>query len=88
MATVVGGTAISRTKRLASIDALRGFDMLWILGGDTLFRAVAEFCGQPKPAEQMEHVVWNGFRFYDLNFPTFCLSLGWHCLSLCRNTPI
>lgn len=50
--------------------------MLWILGGDSLFRALAELCGQPKLAEQMEHVDWNGFRFYDLIFPTFLFIVG------------
>ncbi|HRA90100.1 MAG TPA: hypothetical protein PK992_18575 [Planctomycetaceae bacterium] len=76
MATADGGTALPQTKRLASIDALRGFDMLWILGGDSLFKALAELCGQPKLAEQMEHVEWNGFRFYDLIFPTFLFIVG------------
>lgn len=66
----------SKQKRLVSIDALRGFDMLWILGGGSLFKVIAELCGQPKLAEQMEHVEWNGFRFYDLIFPTFLFIVG------------
>jgi len=26
-------------RRLASADALRGFDMFWIIGGGTIFKA-------------------------------------------------
>ncbi len=66
----------SKPQRLVSIDALRGFDMLWILGGGSLFKEIAELCGQPKLAEQMEHVEWSGFRFYDLIFPTFLFIVG------------
>lgn len=64
------------STRLVSIDALRGFDMLWILGGGSLFKAVMQLCGQPDLASQMEHVQWNGFRFYDLIFPTFLFIVG------------
>ncbi len=76
MVAVDGGETSSGTQRLVSIDALRGFDMLWILGGGSLFKALAVLCGQPGLAEQMEHVQWNGFRFYDLIFPTFLFIVG------------
>ena len=29
-----------RSKRIDSIDALRGFDMFWIIGGDHLLRSL------------------------------------------------
>jgi hypothetical protein len=32
-------------KRIRSIDALRGFNMFWIIGGDALFPAVRESNG-------------------------------------------
>ena len=66
-------------SRLVSLDALRGFDMLWILGGDSIGHALAEM-NPTGPlgflATQLDHVVWEGFRFYDLIFPLFVLLLG------------
>src|SRR5687768_617959 len=56
------------TGRLRSIDALRGFDMFWIIGGDSLARAVARWAGESSDGliqTQLEHVAWEGFRFYD-----------------------
>jgi hypothetical protein len=32
--------ALPAPERIQSIDALRGFDMFWIIGGDALFRAL------------------------------------------------
>ena len=37
-----------RTERLLSIDALRGFDMFWIVGGDELARALGKWWGTPE----------------------------------------
>jgi predicted acyltransferase len=71
-----GGVKVVPAPRLVSIDALRGFDMLWILGGGSLFKAIMQLCGQPGLAQQMEHVEWDGFRFYDLIFPTFLFIVG------------
>ncbi|HEV3119677.1 MAG TPA: DUF5009 domain-containing protein [Gemmataceae bacterium] len=74
------------TERLVSIDALRGFDMFWIIGGDALFRALARATqgslpdGVQRPlnyfANQLEHVEWEGFHFYDLIFPLFLFVVG------------
>ena len=64
----------SRNERLMSIDALRGFDMIWIVGGDSIAQALGKWLGTPEGAslaEQFEHVDWEGFRFYDLIFPLF-----------------
>src|SRR5690606_12740409 len=66
--------ATSQRARLVSLDALRGFDMFWIVGGDSLVRALAVLTGWPYAvwgANQLEHVEWNGFVFYDLIFPLF-----------------
>ncbi|RUL84942.1 acyltransferase family protein [Tautonia sociabilis] len=65
--------------RLLSIDALRGADMLMIVGVDRLVRAWAEWSGSPRSAQlasQFEHVEWEGFRFYDLIFPLFLFLVG------------
>ena len=66
-------------ERLLSLDALRGFDMFWITGGSYLVTVLAKYSGagwmQPI-AEQMDHVEWAGFRFYDLIFPLFMFISG------------
>jgi predicted acyltransferase len=67
------------TERLTSIDALRGFDMFWIIGGDDIAKALAKWWNTPQSktfAEQFEHVAWEGFRFYDLIFPLFLFTVG------------
>ena len=72
------GTSPAKT-RLLSLDALRGFDMFWIIGGDALFRSLAEVTnwGWAKAwAVQLEHVEWAGFHFYDLIFPLFMFISG------------
>jgi len=63
-------------QRLLSIDALRGFDMFWIIRGDTIFRTLAIWFGLPALETQLHHCEWNGFRFYDLIFPLFLFIVG------------
>src|SRR4029079_2924257 len=66
-------------ERLLAIDALRGFDMFWIIGGDRLGRALGKWSGTKAGLElsgQLEHVEWEGFRFYDLIFPLFLFLVG------------
>ncbi len=70
-------TAIS--DRVLSIDALRGFDMFWIVGGSSLVKVALALSGlsiAPTLIEQLEHVKWEGFRFYDLIFPLFLFLVG------------
>jgi predicted acyltransferase len=70
---------VAPPERLTSIDALRGFDMFWIVGGDELARALGKWWGTPEGAQfsdQFEHVEWEGFRFYDLIFPLFLFLVG------------
>ena len=74
-------TNIENTKkdRLLSLDALRGFDMLWIAGGEYLIVSLAALTGWPFlqwAAGQMEHVEWQGFHFYDMIFPLFLFIAG------------
>ncbi|MGC8641560.1 MAG: acyltransferase family protein [Isosphaeraceae bacterium] len=68
-----------RPERLLSIDALRGFDMFWIVGGGRLVRAIGKWWGTPAGQnlhDQFEHVGWEGFHFYDLIFPLFLFVVG------------
>jgi predicted acyltransferase len=66
-------------QRLLSLDALRGFDMFWIIGGDKLIREITKISGcewDNVLGEQMHHVSWVGFHFYDLIFPLFMFLAG------------
>jgi predicted acyltransferase len=70
---------VAPPERLTSIDALRGFDMFWIVGGDQVARALCKWWGTPEAqrlGDQFEHVDWEGFRFYDLIFPLFLFLVG------------
>lgn len=67
------------TQRLYSLDALRGFDMFWIMGGEEIIHALAKVTGSPVFegwAHQLTHPDWHGFRFYDLIFPLFLFMAG------------
>jgi predicted acyltransferase len=67
------------SNRLYSLDALRGFDMFWIMGGEGIFVGLATLTGWPVFklwAEQLEHVPWHGFHFYDMIFPLFLFIAG------------
>jgi len=66
-------------KRLASLDALRGMDMFWILGGEKLFTALfilTGWAGWQVAHAQTLHSQWHGFTFYDLIFPLFIFLSG------------
>lgn len=68
-----------KQERLLSLDTLRGFDMLWIAGGEYLIVTLAALTGWPFlqwAAGQMDHVEWEGFRFYDMIFPLFLFIAG------------
>jgi predicted acyltransferase len=66
-------------RRVMSIDALRGFDMFWIIGGGAIFASLNEVCDCPATAwikTQLTHVRWEGFRFEDLIMPLFMFIVG------------
>ncbi|MDM8161487.1 DUF5009 domain-containing protein [Labilibaculum sp. K2S] len=68
-----------KQQRLRSLDALRGFDMFWIIGGQRIILALAALTGWPLFKwlhSQMNHVKWEGFAFYDLIFPLFLFLAG------------
>ncbi|MFA5816305.1 MAG: DUF5009 domain-containing protein [Bacteroidales bacterium] len=67
------------SERLHSLDALRGFDMLWIIGGGELAVALAKLTNWGWLnwfAEQQDHSRWDGFHFEDLIFPLFMFISG------------
>ena len=67
-------------KRLVSLDALRGFDMFWIIGGHRIFGGFtkATDCEFMKNhvMPQFKHVPWEGFVFEDLIMPLFLFIVG------------
>lgn len=68
-----------RHPRLESLDALRGFDMFWIIGAEGLVLGLRKLSDSPVVttlADQMEHVDWVGFHCYDLIFPLFVFLMG------------
>ncbi len=72
-------TAPVTSARLLSIDALRGFDMFWIIGGEEIAVELARWANWPFRGEverQLQHAPWEGFRFYDLIFPLFLFVVG------------
>lgn len=72
-------SAPASPPRLLSVDALRGFDMFWILGADALVLALGAMSLSPTLralALQLEHKEWAGFAFYDLIFPLFVFIVG------------
>ena len=73
------GPLANKPTRLLSIDALRGFDMFWILGAEGLFAALFTLTGWSffqVAAKQMLHSQWHGFTAYDLIFPLFIFLSG------------
>lgn len=75
----------SATRRLVSLDALRGFTIFWILGGDALAWALRDMAADRAgllPAttrffgDQLTHVDWEGVRFYDVIFPLLIFVTG------------
>ena len=69
----------SISNRLNSLDALRGFDMFWIMGAEHIVHALHQVNQNPvwkTLSNQMIHPNWNGFTFYDLIFPLFLFISG------------
>ena len=77
--------SVIHTPRIASVDALRGLNMFWIMGFDGAMVALAQMSENKGPlvhsaggflSSQFQHVAWQGFRFYDLIFPLFVFLTG------------
>ena len=70
---------VSLSSRLASIDALRGFDMIWIIGLESVMRGFCRLFDGGQDwwfARQFRHVPWDGLAFYDTIFPLFVFIAG------------
>ena len=66
------------SKRLSSIDALRGFDMLWIIGGGEVLIQLSKALPNSfttRLARNFDHA-YGTFRFYDLIMPLFLFVVG------------
>ncbi len=71
--------APASSERIAAIDALRGFDMFWIVGGQELALAAGAWFSSPRPKwleYHLEHVEWEGFSAWDLIMPLFLFVVG------------
>ncbi len=68
-----------KPARIVSIDALRGFDMLWIAGGAKVIESLHRGANNQYTgflAEQMKHASWQGFTFLDIIMPLFLFITG------------
>ena len=67
------------SNRLLSLDALRGFDMLFIMGLTPVVAGLCNALGFGDGcwlASQMHHVKWHGFAQHDTIFPLFLFIAG------------
>ncbi len=72
--------AVATSKRLMSLDVLRGFDMFWIIGGYWIVQGLAKGLDNRWFNEhilpQTDHVRWEGFVAWDLIMPLFLFIVG------------
>jgi predicted acyltransferase len=78
------GTA-GKPDRVISVDVLRGFAIFWIVGGDGVAWSLRDMSRGSTPVvagigafigDQLTHVRWEGFHFYDLILPLFIFITG------------
>lgn len=66
------------SQRLVCVDALRGFDMLWIIGGAEVLVSFSKASGigfLSNMAVNFDHT-WGQFHFYDIIMPLFLFIVG------------
>ena len=69
----------AKPQRLWSLDALRGFDMMFLMGfAGVIYELSALMAGTHDNwlGQQMHHVAWEGFRQRDTIFPLFIFLAG------------
>ena len=79
VATSPPPVSIDPPRRLMSLDALRGFDMFWIVGAEEVVHALGKLSDAGWAAfltQQLSHKAWAGLAFYDLIFPLFVFIVG------------
>jgi len=71
---------VEPSKRLASIDALRGFDMFWLMQEQAslilVIAATLHLPGQALLAKELDHTPWIGITAWDLIAPLFLFIVG------------
>ena len=75
----VRDTTLLSRERVLSVDALRGFDMFWIIGGGDILTSLDKVFHNKITgfiSEQLIHVDWFGFHFYDIVMPLFLFLVG------------
>jgi predicted acyltransferase len=68
-----------KNTRIVSVDALRGFDMFWIVGGDRAVKALLCLFVSPLPKwidVHFKHADWEGFTAWDMIMPLFLFIVG------------
>ncbi len=71
--------ARAQGARLLSLDAVRGFDMFWIIGGQNVVKGLAKaWPGRisAATARQFEHVPWQGLHLFDVIWTLFMFIVG------------
>lgn len=66
-------------ERIISVDALRGFDMFWIIGGKKIFKGLDKALDNSVTNfiySQLDHAEWLGLTFYDIIMPLFLYLVG------------
>jgi predicted acyltransferase len=69
----------SPAGRIVSVDALRGFDMFWIIGVGDMAKQLFSISSSPVSqavARQFDHAEWTGFHAWDLIMPLFLFIVG------------
>jgi predicted acyltransferase len=67
------------SARIVSLDALRGFDMFWIIGGGEFVKGLAKALDTPLLnafLPQLQHVDWQGLHCWDVIWPLFMFIVG------------
>lgn len=75
----VRNKTILSKERVISVDALRGFDMFLIMGGDIGFQSLDKVFHNKLSGfvkTQFDHVEWFGFHFEDIIMPLFLFLVG------------
>ncbi len=70
---------LTQFKRLKSLDALRGLDMIFLVGLAGMFRSLPDISENVVfvwLANQTRHPEWQGFTAYDIIFPLFIFIVG------------
>ena len=73
-----GYRTVDSGNRLMCVDALRGFDMFWIIGGSEIVVSLARASGIGLLKNVPVHFdhTWGQFHFYDLIMPLFLFIVG------------